>query len=357
MAFLDFHRSDADGVWGPAAAEPLFDVKALRAALVQIRSDAVLLMMLRALGVVALLGVVIAASWSAAEIEAPAKRPDSFRRLARGPAPSPLVAMARFREGYALDEDFSLEQAAATWARRLGVKEAAQSGDYMRFGATRVPRAIVAPVVEAARVAGTDPALLMAIADKESSFSPHARASTSSASGLFQFVESTWLKAVRLFGWRHGREKEAEAIHPNEDGRPSVDGKSRDAILRLRDDPYLSAVFAAEMLKKDGEKIAGQLGRNLTFGETYLIHFLGPDDAARFMKKVDEAPDASAAQLLPKPAKANLPIFYKRDGKKMKDRSVGEVHAAFEAMMGARATRYRDVAAKLPHGVAAYADP
>jgi hypothetical protein len=68
----------------------------------------------------------------------------------------------------------------------------------------RVESAIVEHVIEAAKIADMDPALLMAIADKESRFAPKVKASTSSASGLFQFVEPTWFKALRSFGWRHG---------------------------------------------------------------------------------------------------------------------------------------------------------
>ena len=90
------------------------------------------------------------------------------------------------------------------------------------------------------------------------------------------------------------------------------------------------------MLKHDGEGIASRLGRPLTQGETYLIHFLGPEDAERFMKKMDDDPRASAAALLPKAAKANKPIFYERQGRRMKGCSVREVHEAFEAMMDKR---------------------
>jgi hypothetical protein len=257
-----------------------------------------------------------------------------------------------------LDADFAMEQADSTWSRRLHSagdhSDDRDSPGVMRFGPVRVQSTIVEHVVKAAKIADMDPALLMAIADKESNFAPKAKASTSSASGLFQFVEATWLKALRSFGWRHGQELAAKAIQGNE-REPYVVPKKRAELLRLRNDPYLSAVLAAEMLKRDGDRIAEKLGRPLTPGETYLIHFLGPDDAERFMKKLDNAPGASAAALLPKPARANKPIFYERRGRRLKDRSVQEVHEAFETMMGKRASRYQDVEAKLPANVSAYA--
>ena len=248
-----------------------------------------------------------------------------------------------------LDSDFSMDQAALTWSHRM--RRAGYRDDTLRFGPVRVESAIVEHVVEAAKIADMDPALLMAIADKESSFAPKAKASTSSASGLFQFVEAAWFKALRSFGWRHGHEQEAKAIQ-GDDKETRVAPQKRAELLRLRNDPYLSAVLAAEMLKHDGEGIASRLGRPLTQGETYLIHFLGPEDAV--MKKMDDDPRASAAALLPKAAKANKPIFYERQGRRMKDRSVREVHEAFEAMMDKRTSRYEDVEAKLPAGVSAY---
>ena len=255
-----------------------------------------------------------------------------------------------------LNSDFSMDQAALTWSHRMrGAASRDEVDDLLgtlRFGPVRVESAIVEHVIEAAKIVDMDPALLMAIADKESRFAPKANASTSSASGLFQFVEATWFKALRSFGWRHGREQEAKAIQ-GDDKEMRVAPQKRAELLRLRNDPFLSAVLAAEMLKHDGEGIAGRLGRPLTQGETYLIHFLGPEGAERFMKKMDDDPRASAAALLPRAAKTNKPIFYERQGRRMKGRSVREVHEAFEAMMDTRTRRYEDVEAKLQAGVSA----
>jgi hypothetical protein len=275
----------------------------------------------------------------------------STPRFPRAPSPIPTLSQD---DSFPLDSDFSLDQAGLTWARRLAPGDHGDQPGTMRFGAMRVQRSIVERVVKAARTTGSDPALLMSIADKESSFTSSAKASTSSASGLFQFVESTWLKALKSFGWRYGHEEEAKAIQ-GEDEHPVITPRKRAEILQLRDDPYLSAALAAEMLKRDGAKIAERLGRSLTAGETYLIHFLGPEDAERFMTKLDAEPEASAAQLLPKPAKANKTIFYERLGRRMKDRSVSEVHEAFEHMMGSRVSRYQDVEDKLPPEAQAYA--
>ena len=213
--------------------------------------------------------------------------------------------------------------------------------DILQFGPMRIRRHLVQTIVKAAQATEADPVLLMAIADKESSFSTGVRAKTSSATGLFQFIDSTWLKVVRDFGARHGLKKEAQAIVWVDDELVVQDSAERNRILELRREPYLSALLAAEMLKRDASRIGRRIGRELTHGETYLAHFLGPDDAERFMEKVVDEPNSVAAKLLPKPARANKPIFFGNSGRK--ELSIAEVHQKFQAMMNMRLDRYRDV--------------
>lgn len=258
-------------------------------------------------------------------------------------APIPLVVRPPFRpDDAALDDDFTEWEA-------VGAGQSTAPG-ILRFGPMRVPLHIAQNVVEAAHRTGSDPALLMAIADKESAFSTAVKARTSSATGLFQFIGKTWVNAFQSFAGLHS---ESAALKAVADAGGNVDFASLkpSKILQMRNDPYLSAAFAGEMLKRDGKEIANQIGRNLTSGETYLIHFLGKDDAGRFMRALEANPGAMAAQLLPKPAQANRPIFY--EGRRAK--TIHEVHQAFELMMRLRKDRYRDVAKKLPVGVSAYA--
>lgn len=307
----------------------------------------------RAVGVSVFLCILAVMSLTAPSDDSP--RAERIYRSAK--TRSPASALMRYfgqDDGSALDSDFSIEQASLTWAHRLRDAAEIDQPGVMRFGPVKVHQSVVEHVVKAAQTTDMDPALLMAIAEKESNFITRARARTSSASGLFQFVEKTWLQAMKHFGHRYGRAEEAKAIATDDGG--SVAPQQRAKILGLRNDPYLSAALAAEMLKKDGAKIAEKIGRPLTAGETYLIHFLGPEDAERFMKTMNEAPNVSAAALLPRPARANRPIFYEQQGRKLKDRSVAEVHEAFEEMMGKRTNRYEDVASKLPEGVTAYTE-
>lgn len=328
----------------------------LRERWAHLRADRSCALLLRTLCVGAALSAVVALSFSTPHEDAP--RYERLGRAARVRTPvSPLMQMATADDGSALDSDFSLEQAALTWSHRLGRDEQiADAPGVMRFGSVKVHQSIVERVVQAANKTEMDPALLMAIAEKESNFSSTAKAKTSSASGLFQFVEKTWMQALKDFGHLYGRKEEASAIADASEAIGNVAPQQRAKILGLRNDPYLSAALAAEMLKKDGAKIAEKVGRQLSAGETYLIHFLGPDDTARFMTALNEAPNMSAAALLPKPARANRPIFYEQHGRKLRDKTVAEVHEAFELMMDKRTSRYEDVAQKLPAGAMAYSE-
>jgi hypothetical protein len=213
----------------------------------------------------------------------------------------------------------------------------------LTFGPIRIRRHLVETIVRAAKVVGADPTLLMAVADKESSFSTSVQAKTSSATGLYQFIEQTWLGVVSEFGTRHGLAAETRLIGRN--GRQFVvaDAAERQRILDLRREPYLSALLAGEMLKRDTLRLEKAMGRHLTGGEIYLIHFLGPDAAQTFIETMEERPDVKAAELLPRPAQANRPIFYVEAGGETKTLSVSEVHRKFNEMIKVRLDRYSAV--------------
>ncbi|HCK83734.1 MAG TPA: hypothetical protein DHW63_04230, partial [Hyphomonadaceae bacterium] len=68
-----------------------------------------------------------------------------------------------------------------------------------------------AAIARASQATGVDFSLLVETARRESALNPHARAGTSSATGLFQFIESTWLDMVRRHGAEHGLGAQANA--------------------------------------------------------------------------------------------------------------------------------------------------
>jgi hypothetical protein len=227
---------------------------------------------------------------------------------------------------------------------------ASNPNEPIEFGDVKIPRRIVETILRASEVTGVDPVYMMALADKESSFAPDVKAATSSAEGLFQFIVRTWLDVVREFGAKHGLPEEAAAIDII-DGEPKVlDEAMRERILGLRRDPYFAAVMAAELLKKDRISIAQRIGRDLRQSEFYLVHFFGVEAAGKFMKLLDGKPKQSAPRVFPHAAKANKPLFFARQGKKLKHLTVAEVYQRIDRMIDSRIGRYRDVTTVMSPG-------
>ena len=217
------------------------------------------------------------------------------------------------------------------------------STDTYAFGPMRLKHELVETIVRASYLAGVDPRLLMAIADKESSFMVRARASTSTATGLFQFIDATWLRAIRDYGARFGLDQEARLVEIADAGPTVADPDERRRLLEMRNDPFLSTLFAASMLRAEQEKLAGRLGRQISEAEVYLVHFLGPAGAQKFLAMLAEKPKTPAANLLPMAAKANRPIFYATAKRKPKSLSVAQVHEKIGTSLERRLVRYRDL--------------
>ncbi|WP_132256018.1 transglycosylase SLT domain-containing protein [Methylobacterium segetis] len=275
------------------------------------------------------------------------------------PPPTVLTASAAFAPVHDLDTELGSNAVdRVSYDYLLSESAVGDPNDILEFGPMKIRRHLVQKIVRAAQSVQTDPVLLMAVADKESSFITAVQAKTSSATGLYQFIERTWLGVVRDFGAKYGLSQEAGLVVQDGNDRPSVaDPAERARILELRRDPYLSALMAGEMLKRDAARISLRIGRELSLGEVYLAHFLGPDDAEEFLANVVDKPKAAAAKLLPGPARANRSIFFASgSGRRRKpvSLSVAQVHEKFEAMMSSRGERYRDVRAV--SGVMAYAD-
>src|SRR4051794_4053859 len=163
-----------------------------------------------------------------------------------------------------------------------GIPVPEATGNPLVFEQMRVPRWLAETVVRAAQVTGVDPAYLMALADKESSLLPDNKARASSAEGLFQFVEGTWLEVLRRYGPKHGYAAEAEAIQMVQGRSEVADSDERERIMSLRRDPYLSALMAGEMMNAHRQVLAGQVARDPSFAELYMAHFLGVQGASRF---------------------------------------------------------------------------
>jgi hypothetical protein len=184
---------------------------------------------------------------------------------------------------------------------------------------------IAGAIKQAADTSGTSFEYLLATAKMESDFNPTAGASTSSAHGLYQFINQTWLGTVKEAGAQLGYGKYADAITKSSSGDYSVsDPSARTAIMKLRDDPAASSAMAAVLTQSNSFKLTGMIGRRPTDGELYMAHFMGVGGAAKLITNAEDNPQASGARLFPNAAAANRSIFFDRSGRA---RSVSEVYS------------------------------
>jgi len=184
---------------------------------------------------------------------------------------------------------------------------------------------IAGAIKQAASTTGTSFEYLLATAKMESNFNPTASASTSSARGLYQFIDQTWLGTVKEAGAQLGYGQYADAITRSSSGSYSVGNPAaRDAIMKLRDDPAASSSMAAVLTQSNSFKLTGKIGRRPTDGELYMAHFMGVGGAAKLIANAEDNPNASGARLFPNAAAANRSIFFDRSGRA---RSVSEVYS------------------------------
>jgi len=174
---------------------------------------------------------------------------------------------------------------------------------------------VLAALKQASATTGADFGYLLDTATRESGLKCSAKAGTSSASGLFQFVEQTWLGLVKQHGIQFGLGSYANEISHGSDGRYHVENAAdRQAILALRNDPQTAALMEGEYANQCRASLQGDLGRNVCNGELYAAHFLGTDSAAKLIRMAQSQPNANAASAFPAAADANQNVFYHADG-------------------------------------------
>ena len=191
-------------------------------------------------------------------------------------------------------------------------------------------------IAQAANRSGVDFDYLLGEAKLESGLNASARAGTSSASGLYQFLDQSWLAVVKKHGAANGMGWAADSIGRSASGHLSVDDPAtRQAIMGLRDDPTAASLMAAASAGDNKATLEGALGRTATGTDLYIAHFLGPAGATRFLSAMASAPEASGAAMFPQAAAANHKIFYDAGGSA---RSLSDIYQRFTQKLGAGAS-------------------
>lgn len=186
------------------------------------------------------------------------------------------------------------------------------------------PSGILAALKQAADQTGSDFQYLLDTAQRESGLKASAKSSTSSATGLFQFIDQTWLGLIKQHGAKYGLSSYAAAISQGADGRYHTDNPAdRQAILALRNDPQTAALMEGEYASQTKSTLESSLGRGVCNGELYAAHFLGPGAACKLIRMSDNNPSANAASAFPEAAQANHNVFFHTDGT---PKTVREVH-------------------------------
>jgi len=173
---------------------------------------------------------------------------------------------------------------------------------------------------------------LMELASVESSFNPRARAGTTSAAGLYQFREDTWLEAIKQHGSEYGLGHYASQVEyiVDEEGnrQPQIrDPELRRQVLDLRFNPVLSSLLAAEKVRDGKRRLSGKLAHEPARTDLYLTHFFGITGALSFLEALAKHPDSIAGEIFPGPARRNRSIFQRRNRTL---RTVAEVYRVLE---------------------------
>ncbi|MDR3424432.1 MAG: transglycosylase SLT domain-containing protein [Alphaproteobacteria bacterium] len=192
---------------------------------------------------------------------------------------------------------------------------------------TNVSSRIINAIQSAATRTGVNFSYLMQKASQESSFDPTAKATSSSATGLFQFTSQTWLHMIKTYGDQYGLSNYAAHITADSSGHLSVDNAAtRQAILALRKDPQVSAEMAGELDKENAAALQQKVGGTIGGTELYLAHFLGANGASHFIRQMRHNPKVAAADVLPSAAASNPSVFYTKSGQ---PRSLQQIYQHF----------------------------
>src|SRR5471032_595040 len=228
--------------------------------------------------------------------------------------------------------------------------------NHAKASQTPIEASVLQGIRQASQTTHVDFGYLMAQAQQESGFQSDAKASNGTATGLYQFIESTWLTMVRQHGAEHGVGDLAQQISADSAGRPVVANADVKAqIMALRKDPQLSAALAGELAHSNKVEVERAIGRKAGNAELSLAHFLGAGGATELLKEIQQNGATPAATLLPDAAAANHSVFF--DARTGEPRTVAELYRTFADRMDKNSAAFAPLGAAGAPGADATALP
>lgn len=195
-------------------------------------------------------------------------------------------------------------------ATRAGLKQAKMDANY---------NTVKGDIQGAASQTGVNAGTLARFASIESGFNSGAKAKSSSAGGLYQFIDKTWAGMLKEHGAKYGLGANTSKY-----------------------DPRANALMGAEYIKQNKASLSKSLGTDdINDTQLYMAHFLGAGGASQFFKAMQKNPDSPAAATMSAAAASNPSIFYE-GGKGGRARSFREVYA----VMANKVAKTDDIAAK-----------
>lgn len=122
----------------------------------------------------------------------------------------------------------------------------------------------------------------------------------STARGLTQFIEGTWLQMMREYGPRYGLPQSlANQIEQKPNGAwRARTREAHDQLMELRFSPEWNAVMSGHYANQEHGDMVRRAGRPVSIEETYLAHFMNGDVAGQWVRAVGNQPQTNARAFL-----------------------------------------------------------
>lgn len=217
--------------------------------------------------------------------------------------------------------------------------------------------ALIDNIYSAANTAKINVELLLIKAMIESDLGRITVSKTSTARGVFQYIEPTWLVLMKRYGAIIGYEQQANAITINAQTlNPEVKEGSafnREEILDLRYNAHISALIKSYQIRDESKSLAFYKNSdNINATDHYIAHMLGLPRARSFYEHLGTNSGIILATSKTDPftqaAKFNPAFFYDHKGNAL---SANGAYQKFHDKVSARYDQLRDIQSRFGNGI------